>query len=241
MKTIAGAKPLPTPSFDEDDGLAEIRAIAGDVAHSATKKTGTRTKKKAVTKRYRLRFSFWVNILNAEEELVADQIERLKNDRSFARVCRDGIMLVSDLRKGSSDLLVRLFDWLRAPLELYHELLTGETTMLYELFPDVKPTPPPPSREIENMQKKIDGLQDQVDLLKGILIKQSGPGAVDMTVKMSQQPGPRPLTHNSAPLPVDDDDDDLVIRKSATAGNEAAVNFIRSAFALNGMTYDGKQ
>lgn len=194
-------------------------------------------------KRYRLRFSFWLNILDPDEEVVADQIELLKNERAFSKVCRDGIMLMSDLRKGSSDLLVKLFDWLRPPLELYHELLAGETTMLYHMFPDIASNPPPPPvspEKIKDMQKKIDELQDRVNSLTDMVIKQQSPGAVDMSVKMAGQ-GPKPLAVKSVTAPVYDDSDDkdlLVVRKDETAGYQSGINFVKSAFALNGMSYD---
>lgn len=146
----------------------------------------------ALGKRYRLRFSFWLNILNPDEELIADEIELLKNERSFARACRDGIMLISDLRKGRSDQLIALFDWLRAPLELYQSLIEGETSMLYHLFPDIapKPMPPPaPPKEVDELKQRITILESEVDLLRGILIKQQSPGAVDTAVKMTSADG----------------------------------------------------
>jgi len=62
-------------------------------------------------KRYRLRYTFWLNHLNQDELTVADTIERLKNERSFATVVRDGIMIVSELRAGRIDLLLKLFPW----------------------------------------------------------------------------------------------------------------------------------
>lgn len=194
--------------------------------------------------RYRLKFSFWLNILNTDEKIVSEQIELLKNNRSFASVCRDGIMLVSELRQGSSGLLVKMFDWLRAPLELYQSLIDGDTTMLFEQFPHTAPQPPSPSPENEELKKRVAILEGQVEILQQVIISQRLPTAIDNAVKMSsaQQPGPKMLTNNNAaPPPIVDDDDDLVIRKDESSGARAAENFIKSAFALNGMTYEGNK
>ncbi len=138
--------------------------------------------------RYRLKFSFWLNILNNDEKLVSEQIEILKNDRSFASVCRDGIMLVSELRQGSSTLLVKLFDWLRAPLELYQSLIDGDTTMLFAQFPNIVPTPLPPPvspEKIKEMDEELNRLRIEVNILREVLINQKLPNAIDTAVKMA--------------------------------------------------------
>lgn len=64
--------------------------------------------------RYRLRFTFWLDMLKPEELEIADQIEHLKNERSFASTIRDGIRLICDLRQGRVDVLFELFPWVRA-------------------------------------------------------------------------------------------------------------------------------
>lgn len=63
---------------------------------------------------HRIGFKFWLNMNKADEEAIADQIELLKNERSFTEVIRDGIRLICDLRKGKLDVLFELFPWVRA-------------------------------------------------------------------------------------------------------------------------------
>jgi hypothetical protein len=60
-------------------------------------------------KRFRLRFTFWLDLLKPDEAAIAEQIEKLKFDRTFATTIRDGIRLICDLRAGRTDVLVELF------------------------------------------------------------------------------------------------------------------------------------
>lgn len=71
--------------------------------------------------RYRLRYTFWLNHLDSDEIAVADTIEILKNERSFASTVRDGIMLINELRQGKVDLLLKLFPWVADALRSAHE------------------------------------------------------------------------------------------------------------------------
>jgi hypothetical protein len=66
------------------------------------------------TKRFRLRYTFWLDLNDPNENTLADQIERLKTERSFAKTVRDGIRLLLDLRAGKSDVLFELFPWVKA-------------------------------------------------------------------------------------------------------------------------------
>lgn len=76
---------------------------------------------------HRLRFNFWLNMEKPEEELIADKIEGLKNERSFSSVIRDGIRLICDLREGKLDVLFELFPWVKAEFMEYMRELGGET------------------------------------------------------------------------------------------------------------------
>ena len=153
------------------DGLEDIRAIAEPVWHSTngvmpTKTAGVTPKRKSKrevkpdTRGFRWQVRTWLDANKPDQLDLGRWIHELKCQRTFAPILRNALIL-------------------------YRELMIGEVDMLYQLFPDIKPPPPVPPAKIEDMQKKIDSLQDQVDLLKGILIKQSGPGAVDMGVKMA--------------------------------------------------------
>jgi hypothetical protein len=66
--------------------------------------------------RYRLRFTFWLDMVKPEEHALADNIELLKNEKSFAKTVRDGIRLIIDLRNGKTDTLFELFPWVKDKL-----------------------------------------------------------------------------------------------------------------------------
>ena len=66
-----------------------------------------------IASRFRLKFTFWLNINKSDEQALATHIETLKSERSFAKTIRDGIRLIIDLRQGNTDVLVELFPWLQ--------------------------------------------------------------------------------------------------------------------------------
>jgi hypothetical protein len=66
--------------------------------------------------RFRLRFTFWLNINKSEERDLAEQIDDLKRKRSFAKTIRDGIRLMVDLYAGQTDVLFELFPWIKEKL-----------------------------------------------------------------------------------------------------------------------------
>jgi hypothetical protein len=167
--------------------------------------------------RYRLRFTFWLDLLKHDEEQLADQIELLKNERSFVSTIRDGIRLISDLRQGSLIVLFELFPWVRAEFMAYVQSLQ----------------PPKPPAELD--------LQRQLERLEQLLLQQGNTPIDQPTqVKLLINNGPKSLQIKKpvAPPTLDDDDDVLVAVKNKSAGNQSAVNFIKSAFALNGMSFD---
>jgi hypothetical protein len=59
----------------------------------------------------RYRFDFWLNADKDDELIVAEKVDELKRKRSFSSVLRDGIMIVSELRDGKTDLLFKLYPW----------------------------------------------------------------------------------------------------------------------------------
>jgi len=62
-------------------------------------------------KSYRLRFTFWLDVMKNTEAELAEQIENLKAKRSFASYIRDGLRLIIDLKQGKTDVLNELFPW----------------------------------------------------------------------------------------------------------------------------------
>ncbi len=63
------------------------------------------------SRRFRLRFTFWLDVNKPDENDLAGQIEQLKGRRSFTRTVRDGIRLMCDLRNHKLDVLLELFPW----------------------------------------------------------------------------------------------------------------------------------
>ena len=64
------------------------------------------------TKRFRLKFMFWLDMSKSDELQLAEEIEELKEKRLFSQTLRDGIRLIRDLRAGRTDVLFSLFPWL---------------------------------------------------------------------------------------------------------------------------------
>jgi hypothetical protein len=60
----------------------------------------------------RYKFNFWLDANKHDELLVAERVDELKRKRSFSSVLRDGIMIVSELREGKIDLLLKLYPWI---------------------------------------------------------------------------------------------------------------------------------
>ena len=67
--------------------------------------------------RFRLRFTFWLDMHKSDEAELAETIDLLKLNRSFAATIRDGIRLVADLRAGRTEALFELFPWVKDTLQ----------------------------------------------------------------------------------------------------------------------------
>jgi hypothetical protein len=72
--------------------------------------------------RFRLRQVFWLDLHKSDEAQLAETIETLKVQRTFASTIRDGIRLVCDLRAGQLDILLTLFPWVE---EAFYQRFTG--------------------------------------------------------------------------------------------------------------------
>ncbi len=67
--------------------------------------------------RFRLRFTFWLDLQKADEAALAEAIDGLKHNRTFASAIRDGIRLICDLRAGQTTILLELFPWVKEALQ----------------------------------------------------------------------------------------------------------------------------
>jgi hypothetical protein len=142
----------------------------------------------------------------------------------WASTIRDALRLILDLRQGKLDVLFELFPWVRAEFMEY----------IQSLQPQKSPA-------------ELD-LQRQLERLEQLLLKQGDtpidpPTPIKMLTNNGGGPLPLQVTPKKITTPTfeDDDDDLLIIRKDKNAGHQSAINFIKSAFALNGMTYDEPQ
>lgn len=62
--------------------------------------------------------------------------------------------------------------------------------MLYHLFPDLKPTPPPvPPEKIKEMEQEINKLRIEVDILQQVIVGLKLPTEIDNAVKMADGVG----------------------------------------------------
>lgn len=82
-----------------------------------------------MAQRFRLKFTFWLNINKSDEQELSEIIEDLKAQRGFASAIRDGLRIVWELRQGKTDTLYRLF-----PLTQPQQQDTSELAALVEQF-----------------------------------------------------------------------------------------------------------
>jgi len=95
------------------------------------------------SKRFRLRFTFWLDVNKSDEAKIAETVEDLKQDRLFAHTVRNGIRLITSLRDGNLDVLFELFPWVKAEfMEYIHEVqpMLAEESSASET-PDSPPLP----------------------------------------------------------------------------------------------------
>ena len=70
----------------------------------------------AQKKSFRLRFVFWLDMFNGEEQALGDYVEELKSQRKFVQTIRDGLRLIRDLRAGNTAVLLELFPLVKGQL-----------------------------------------------------------------------------------------------------------------------------
>lgn len=180
----------------------------------------------AKKQRFRLRFVFWLDMLDNVEQQLADYVEELKAQRTFAKTIRDGLRLIRDLRAGKVDVLFELFPWVKA------EFAAGA-------MPKNEPDP-----------SGSDKVQRELEQIKDLLLRSTpSPLAAPAGSPHALQPMTAPnlpsifaeggeRTHPSEArktfaggmgnLFADDDDDDiLVFAKDISAGNLQTLNTLQ--------------
>ena len=157
--------------------------------------------------RFRLRFTFWLDMLDHEEQALAEKIETLKTQRTFAKTIRDGIRLICDLRAGKLDVLFELFPWVKA------EFLAG-----------VQPQKTAGEVELQHQLERLEKLLTAQQTVRSDTPKALQSVSVD---------GPPSLNVPKFDLPRFDDDDEaetLVLTKDTST--DSALNFLNSMMRL---------
>lgn len=165
---------------------------------------------------FRLRHTFWLDMMNHAEQELSEYIETLKAQRTFVKTVRDGLRLMRDLREGRVDVLFELFPLLKA------EFIAG-----------VMPKP-------DNDPSGNEKVQRQLDELKDLLLRSTTPpmvaapinGPRPLMMAGAAATGPKPLGAPTFDLPRfdDDDTDTLIIAKDTNT--DSAQNFLNSMLNL---------
>lgn len=118
-------------------------------------------------RRYRLRYTFWLDHNKPEEEAIADTIEILKNERSFASAVRTGIQIVADLRQHKIDSLLQFFPWVEdyfrarfspqdSPANQEFAQLLSQQALILEKLAEQNANPAKPEPKYLNIPKSTD-------------------------------------------------------------------------------------
>jgi len=59
---------------------------------------------------------FWLDLTKDDQDHLDEQINELKQARTFTQTVREGIRLICDLRQGNMTVLFELFPWIKADL-----------------------------------------------------------------------------------------------------------------------------
>jgi hypothetical protein len=146
-----------------------------------------------------------LNLIDPAENLIAERIETLKADRTFAKTVRDGIRLICDLRAGKLEVLLELFPWVKTELSSAQPHKTNSEVELHSQL----------ARLEMLLTEQISGLQ-----LSSIPLQTVSAG------------GPRTLNAPKFELPrFDDDENDTVVVQRDTRTN-SALNFLNSMLRL---------
>lgn len=113
----------------------------------------------SVTKapRQRRLYKFWLNLADSMEYNVAEICEYAKSRREYAKIIRDGIRLVYDLRQGQTTVLAELFPWVVNQQPQRGGAVSDQfVTMLREAAHPVSQPAVMVERETESSQNLLD-------------------------------------------------------------------------------------
>jgi hypothetical protein len=157
------------------------------------------------SKRWRLRYSFWIDVRRDDERELALHIDVLKGQRTFTQTVRDGLLLMAALRSGDT---ARVFDVL------------SEVAPWFAAWIEERTAPPPVQADDTN------DLRQELAYLRG---------RVDALATAAPTPAAPVLRPVVPPAEDDDDDTALLtVRRAKVDGKQVAQNFIRSMNALQG-------
>ncbi|MCC7130448.1 MAG: hypothetical protein IT297_08640 [Anaerolineae bacterium] len=157
----------------------------------------------------RIQVKTWLDCNKDDELLLAEHIDQLKRERSFAKTFRDGIRLICELRQGKTDLLFSLFPDLRQHL-----------------------TPPPAPPDNSDLKAELRRLQDMILRSSGqpLMVDNLPSMFVKGDTKASAGESRKVFAAGVGDLFADDDEDDLILEKTHKTG--AAKSFLASIGAL---------
>lgn len=103
------------------------------------------------SKRWRLRYSFWLDVRRDDERELALHIDVLKGQRTFTQTVRDGLLLMAALRSGDT---VRVFDVL------------SEVAPWFAAWIEEHTAPPPvQADDTSDLRQELAYLRGRVDAL----------------------------------------------------------------------------
>lgn len=166
------------------------------------------------TQRFRLRYTFWLDLHKEDERQIADQVTILKDNRTFAKTVRDGIRLIVDLQAGKVGVLLELFPFVRTMLA------TAQSSVIVQ------------QTDQQWLLEQIEQLFHQSSSQAVLAIDTPRVTARDVTA--SGGAGPKALNVPKFDLPIFDDDDDdldtLIVHKDSTTNSTQ--NFLNSLMNL---------
>lgn len=144
----------------------------------------------------RYRFSFWLDSQKSDEKGLHQLVNNLKAERQFASAIRDGLRLICDLRAGNTD-------------------------VLYELFPNLRPP--------VVINRGGNGDLEEIKAMLEMVVSQQSSGGYQMQSALPATTGaPRALDVPKLAMPVfeDDDSDTIIIKKSTST--DASANLLKA-------------